>query len=103
MRKLFKFTLTCLSVLYITTGVAQAETLKTRIGDLSFTQNFADGYPTDATVEKLLNEIDFQRACQAYICSISIISMAQWQYSHTEQLGADNGQVVFVVRRLPTR
>lgn len=74
----------------------QAETLKTRIGDLSFTQNFADGYPTDATVEKLLNEMDFQRACQAYIWSIPIVSMAQWQYAHTEQLGAKNGQIVFV-------
>jgi hypothetical protein len=74
----------------------QAETLKTRIGDLSFTQNFADGYPTDATVEKLLSEMDFQRACQAYIWSIPIVSMAQWQYAHTEQLGAKNGQIVFV-------
>ena len=74
----------------------QAETLKTRIGDLSFTQNFADGYPTDATVDKLFNEMDFQRACQAYIWSIPIVSMAQWQYAHTEQLGAKNGQIVFV-------
>jgi hypothetical protein len=96
MRKLFKFTLTCLSVLYITTGITQAETLKTRIGDLSFTHDFANGYPTDATVEKLLNEMDFQRACQAYIWSIPIVSMAQWQYAHTEQLGAKNGQIVFV-------
>jgi len=74
----------------------QAETLKTRIGDLSFTQNFADGYPTDATVEKLFNEMDFQRACQAYIWSIPIVSMAQWQYAHTEKKKKKNGQIVFV-------
>jgi len=74
----------------------QAETLNTRIGALSFTHDFANGYPTDATVQTLFDEIDFQRACQAYIWSIPIVSMAQWQYAHTEQLGAENGQIVFV-------
>ena len=43
------------------------ETVHTRIGDLDFTHDFANGYPTDATVEKLFNEMDFQRAVQAYI------------------------------------
>ena len=97
MRRFLKYTLTCFCVLCITTGMtAQAETLKTRIGDLSFTHDFAVGYPTDATVEKLFNEMDFQRACQAYIWSIPIASMAQWQYAHTKQLRAENSQIVFV-------
>jgi hypothetical protein len=75
--------------LVMLTGVpAQTETLKTRIGELSFTHDFANGYPTDTTVSKLFDEIDFQRACQAYIWSIPIVSMAQWQYAHTKQLGA---------------
>ena len=39
----------------------------TRIGDLSFTHDFANGYPTDATQELLFDEIDFQRACQVYL------------------------------------
>ena len=73
-----------------------AETIKTRIGDLSFTHNFANGYPTDNTVEKLFDEMDFQRACQAYIWSIPIVSFAQWQYANTELLGAKNGQIVFL-------
>ena len=89
------FALLCMLVM-LTAVQAQAETLKTRMGDLSFTHDFANGYPTNATVEKLFNEIDFQRACQAYIWSIPIASMAQWQYAHTEQLGAKNGQIVFV-------
>jgi hypothetical protein len=72
------------------------ETIKTRIGELSFTHDFANGYPTDETQQRLFDEIDFQRACQAYIWSIPLVSMAQWQYSHTEQLGARNGQIVFV-------
>ena len=48
-------------------GNASAETLKTRIGELEFTHDFANGYPTDAAVEKIFDEMDFQRACQAYI------------------------------------
>jgi hypothetical protein len=76
---------------------AQAgETVKTRIGDLSFTHDFANGYPTDATVEKLYDEWDFQRACQAYLWAIPIVSMAQWQYEHMATLGAENGQIVFI-------
>ena len=51
------------------TAAAQ-ETIKTRIGDLSFTHDFANGYPTDATQQLLFNEIDFQRACQTYILSL---------------------------------
>ena len=35
----------------------QAETLDTRIGKLEFTHDFANGYPTDATVKKLFDEI----------------------------------------------
>jgi len=77
-------------------SVLQAETLDTRIGKLEFTHDFANGYPTDATVEKLFDEMDFQRAVQAYLWAIPFASMAQWQYAHTEQLGAENGQAVFL-------
>ena len=57
------------------------ETLDTRVGKLSFTHDFANGYPTHATRKILFNEMDFQRATQAYLWSIPIISMAQWQWS----------------------
>jgi hypothetical protein len=40
------------------------QTIKTRIGELEFTHDFANGYPTDASVEKLYNERDFQRAAR---------------------------------------
>jgi len=40
--------------------------VETRIGTLEFTHDFVSGFPTDATVEKLYDERDFQRACQAY-------------------------------------
>jgi hypothetical protein len=56
-----------------------AETIETRIGTLSFTHDFANGYPTKETVEKLYDERDFQRACQAYLWALPIVSCAQDQ------------------------
>jgi hypothetical protein len=55
-----KTTLLAATIAMLVTGSAlQAETVDTRIGKLEFTHSFADGYPTDATVEKLFNEMDF--------------------------------------------
>ena len=92
-----KTTLIAATIAMLVMGSAlQAETVDTRIGKLEFTHSFADGYPTDATVEKLFKEMDFQRAVQAYIWAIPFVSMAQWQYAHVQQLGAENGQAVFL-------
>jgi len=85
-----------LLVLLLASTASQAETVETRIGKLEFTHSFADGYPTDETVKILFEEMDFQRAVQAYIWSIPFVSMAQWQYSHQQELGAENGQAVFL-------
>ena len=84
LKQRFRFTGAAIIILALAAapgGFAQ-ETIKTRIGDLSFTHDFANGYPTDATQQLLFNEIDFQRACQTYIWSIPIVSFAQWQYAH---------------------
>lgn len=78
-----------------TSSLAGADTVKTRIGDLQFTHSFENGYPTATTTEKLLNEMDFQRACQVYIWATPFASMAQWKYANTVQLGAENGQIVY--------
>lgn len=67
----------------------------TRFGTLSFTHDFANGYPTDETRTRLFDELDFQRACQAYLWAIPIVSFAWWQREHTETLGAKNGQIVY--------
>jgi hypothetical protein len=71
------------------------ETIRTRIGELAFTHDFANGYPTDETVKMLFDEIDFQRACQAYIWAIPIVAFAQWQYAHEETFGAKSGEIVY--------
>jgi hypothetical protein len=59
-------------------ATVHAETIDTRIGKLSFTHDFATGYPTQETVEKLYDERDFQRACQAYLWALPVVAMAQW-------------------------
>ena len=46
----------------------QGETPSTRMGELEFKA----GYPTQATVELLYDELDFQRAVQAYLWSLTV-------------------------------
>ena len=36
-----------------------------------------NGYPTDATVAKVFDDIDFQRACQAYLWALPLMAMQQ--------------------------
>ena len=51
------------------------ETIDTRIGKLTF----ESGYPSNETVQKLYDELDFQRACQAYIWGIPAVGLAEWR------------------------
>ncbi|MGB9358057.1 MAG: hypothetical protein WCC01_05825, partial [Acidimicrobiia bacterium] len=48
----------------------QGETLDTSMGELEYEA----GYPTQETVEKLYNELDFQRAVQAYLWALPMAS-----------------------------
>ena len=73
------------------------EKIETRIGPLEFTHDFANGFPTDATVQKLYDERDFQRACQAYLWSLPAVSFTTWQRGLTKGLGARNGQIVAIL------
>ena len=76
------------------TALAQ-QTVNSRIGELSFTKDFANGYPTHETATKLYDEMDFQRACQAYMWSIPLISFVWWQEHQTDELGSKNGQLIY--------
>lgn len=69
------------------------QTIETRIGTLELTHDFANGYPTDTTVEKLYDERDFKCACQAYLWAMPAVSFAAFQRGLTQQLGAKNGQI----------
>src|SRR6185436_20750964 len=81
----------------MSTAQKKAQTFDTRIGALEFTHDFANGYPTDETVDKLYDERDFQRACQAYLWSLPAVSFTAWQRGINETLGAKNGQIVAIL------
>lgn len=70
-----------------------AVTVKTRVGSLTFTHDLPNGYPTAETLEKLFDERDFQRACQAYLWSTPLTGFAEWQHA-AKGLGAQEGQPV---------
>jgi len=76
---------------------SELQAVETRIGTLDFTHDFANGYPTDETVEKLYDERDFQRACQAYLWSLPAVAFTSWQRGTNTQLGAKNGQIVAIL------
>jgi hypothetical protein len=80
----------------MTTVQSGPQKIDTRIGTLEFTHDFANGYPTDATVQKLYDERDFQRACQAYLWALPAVSFTAWQRG-LNGLGARNGQVVAIL------
>lgn len=55
---------------------------------------FEGGYPTDATIAKLYDEMDFQRATQCYMWAIPIVSFAKWQEQYEIMFGQEDGDLV---------
>jgi hypothetical protein len=53
-------------------GIAMPDRVETRLGTLEF----FDGFPSDATVQKLYDNHDFQRAVQAYLLAIPAVNQA---------------------------
>ena len=51
-------------------GVAIPDKVETRLGTLKF----FDGFPDDATVKKLYDNLDFQRAVQAYLLGLAPVN-----------------------------
>jgi len=51
-------------------GIAIPDEVNTRLGTL----RFFDGFPDDATVDKLYDNLDFQRAVQAYLLGLAPVS-----------------------------
>ncbi|WP_158281360.1 DUF1214 domain-containing protein [Sediminitomix flava] len=96
------FTALILSINLTPNAIAQENTtqsldekvVSTRIGDLEFTHDFEKGYPTNETVDLLYNEMDFQRATQAYIWATPYVSFLAWQESFQKELGLKNGQII---------
>jgi hypothetical protein len=76
---------------------SQGQSIETRIGTLSFTHDFANGYPTKETVEKLYDERDFQRACQAYLWALPIVSAGEMERVIMQAPGAAYGDILSLV------
>ncbi len=89
-------TLITLLLLLTTSYAAGQEAVDTRIGPLAFTKDFENGYPTKETVDKLYDELDFQRASQAYLWSLPLIGFVNWQHVQYHDLGAKNGQLLLM-------
>jgi hypothetical protein len=75
-------------------AIAQAETIDTRIGKLTFTHDFANGYPTEETVKKLYDERDFQRAVQSYLWAIPMVSNGEVRRVLMQAPGANYGDLI---------
>jgi hypothetical protein len=64
---------------------------ETRSGVLEFEAN---GYPTDDTVRRIEQEIDYQRAVQAYIHYLPAVNFMQWRNGHFGPLGGKAGDMI---------
>lgn len=71
------------------------EVIESRFGKLAFENGFTTGYPTEATATALFNEMHFQRANQAYIWSIPLVSMYEWKNS-LERMDSEDGRILYV-------
>jgi hypothetical protein len=74
------------------TGI-RAEAMDTRLGKLSFEV----GFPTDATASKLYDEMDFQRACQAYLWALPAVGFQALHIAQRNTLGVKDGDVCLYI------
>lgn len=90
-----------LAAFLITTGHSAECPVReeTHIGTLEFTAD----YPTDATTTKLYDELDFQRAVQAYLWAMPTVALNELYIGNKKVFGADYGdQIMFTRYATPT-
>ena len=80
-----------MSAACMTAPALAQETLDTRIGKLTFESS---GYPSTETVQKLYDEMDFQRAAQAYLWGIPAVGLNEWRRAHYNVFGGKNGEML---------
>jgi hypothetical protein len=73
-----------LTALACAEGIPTSGILDTPIGKLEV----SNGYPTKVTTKKLFDEMDFQRAVQAYLWALPMVGSAQWQNEQRDKFGA---------------
>ena len=91
--KKFAIMIGSVSILLMFASSGWAETINTKLGKLSFTS----GYPTEKTVQKLYDELDFQRAVQAYLWALPMASYGAMADEHI-RLGCGSSAVLIADR-----
>ena len=79
-------------------GIASPDKVGTRLGTL----NFFDGFPDKATVDTLYDNLDFQRAVQAYLLAIPAVSQAA-NRNEILKLGPANTTVPIFENRMDSK
>ncbi|MFD2247826.1 DUF1254 domain-containing protein [Pontibacter ruber] len=82
----------------IPAGIASPDRVETRLGTLSF----FDGFPDDATVQKLYDNLDFQRAVQAYLLALPAVNLVATRKGLT-QYGPENSTLLIWENRITPR
>lgn len=76
-------------------SITTPDSVETRLGTLKFN----DGFPDDATVQKVYDNLDFQRGVQAFLTGMPGASLVAMRHSLRE-LGAVNGKTILVSETL---
>jgi hypothetical protein len=79
----------------IPASITTPDSVETRLGTLKFN----DGFPDDATVQKVYDNLDFQRGVQAFLTGMPGASLVAMRHSLRE-LGAVNGKTILVSETL---
>lgn len=66
--------------------------IETSIGDLYFDHD----YPTNPTVRRLYDTMDFQRACQLYLWALPIVGVARWREAYEQRFDLKKNEVLLV-------
>lgn len=82
--------MTIAAIAVISASAVAQETVDTRIGKLTF----ESGYPSQESVTKLYDEMDFQRASQAYLWGIPAVGLNEWRKAHFNVFKAKNGEML---------
>ena len=79
-------------------AITVPDSLDTRLGPL----RFRDGFPDDATVKKVYDNLDFQRGVQAFLTAMPAASLAA-QRRAIRSFGPDNQTVLIFENRMDSR
>lgn len=80
---------TALACLFVGIG-AGAQPVDTRMGTLQL----ENGYPSQAALKTLYDEMDFQRATQAYLWGLPAVGFHGLHLAHLNTFGAKDGEIV---------